>query len=348
MSKVFTGGVDAVSGLLGIGGSLASAFRDEPSLSDRGIFPPFRGGITTPGFSFSGGQLSRTGSDAFSFPGFATSLQGVSSGLAGVRGGIGDIRSRIAGAQGQAAGLFGQTQGLRGRITGLDSDLSGLQGRVTPGFGELSKATSDVFSQRGAEAVGNLRAQQQDRNITGSSFANAALATTQRQFAIDENLALSQAKVAEIEQTRAIVQDRAGLVELSGQLITLDQASLAEQSRLIALDLGASETEIATFQAETLAIQVEMQAFRDQIDRELRELGIATQFLAQVDQFLNDQGSQQIQAAAGSISGGNFSQEKSGDREASDAVSDDRDDPTTGDRGGFGDARGGNDTGTSF
>ena len=34
--------------------------------------PPFRGAITTPAFTFGGGTLARTGTDAFSFPGFAS------------------------------------------------------------------------------------------------------------------------------------------------------------------------------------------------------------------------------------------------------------------------------------
>ncbi len=129
----FTGALSAITGLVGAGGTLASAFRDEPA-QQFDTRPPFRGTITTPAFTFGSGTLTRTGTDAFSAGGFASSLSGVRSGLAGLRSNVASLRPTIAGGLRGAQGLFGRTNALRGRIGGLDTDLARLQGEVRPGL----------------------------------------------------------------------------------------------------------------------------------------------------------------------------------------------------------------------
>lgn len=83
MTEAFTGAVSAISGLVGVGGQLFQATRDAPEQQFTSR-PPFRGTITTPAFTFGGGTIKRTGTDAFSFPGCASSLEGVRSGLSGL------------------------------------------------------------------------------------------------------------------------------------------------------------------------------------------------------------------------------------------------------------------------
>ena len=247
MTEAFTGAVSAISGLVGVGGDLFRATRDEPA-QQFDTRPPFRGTISTPAFSFGGGALTRTGTDAFSASGFASSLSGVRTGLEGLRSNIASLRPAVAGGLRGAEGLFGRTNALRGRIGGLDTDLAGLQDEVRPGFGRLSESAVRTIRNRASQAAGNLRESLSRRNLLGSSFANAQQASISRDFAELEEQTRAQAIVSEIEQTRAIVQDRAGLIELSGRLIELDQRSLQEQARFIALDLGATEVEIKTFQ----------------------------------------------------------------------------------------------------
>jgi hypothetical protein len=328
MPDALVGGLNAFTGLLGAGGNLASAFRDEPDqqFAQR---PPFRGTITTPAFTFGGGTLARTGTDAFSTAGFADSLSGVRTGTDSLRGRIAALRPDIAqGLQG-AQSLFGRTGALQSNITGLDTDLQGLQGEVRPGFGRLTESAARTIQNRASAASGNLRASLNKRKILGSSFANAQQASVARDFAELEEQTRAEALVAEITATRGIIQDRAGLVQLSGQLIQLSGQALQEQARFIALDLGANEQELQTFQQDVETIKTEMTAFRDQINRELTELNISTDFLRVVDQFLTDEGQRRLQDAASQISGGNFSSDQ-GDREASDSFNDDRDTRTGG------------------
>ena len=110
--------------------------------------------------------------------------------------------------------------------------------------------------------------------------------------------------VQEIEQSRLITKDRAGLVELSGRLIELDQRSLIEQARLIGLDLQLNEQQAGLFAQQVGVIQTEMQVLRDQVSRELAELGLSTSFLAIVDQLIGGSASSQVQQLATSVSSG--------------------------------------------
>ena len=160
-----------------------------------------------------------------------------------------------------------------------------------------------TIRNRAALSAGNLRESLSRRNLLGSSFANAQQASIAKDFAELEEQTRAQAIVSEIEQTRAIVKDRAGLVELSGRLLELDQRSLQEQARFIALDLQATEEEANIFAQQVSVIQTEMQAFRDQINRELLEPNLSTTFLAIVDQIIRDTGASQIQQAANQIGG---------------------------------------------
>ena len=306
-----TGLLAGIGSAVGIAGNVASIFRDEPD-QQFASRPPFRGTITTPAFSFGGGTLARTGQDAFSAGGFASSLAGVRTGLTGLQSRVGALRPEIAGGLRSAQGLFGRGEALRGDIQGLDQDLAGLQGQVRPGFGRLTESAVNTIRNRAAQSAGNLRESLARRNILGASFANAQQASIERDFAQLEEQTRAQAIVQEIEATRQIVKDRAGLVDLSGRLLELDQRSLQEQARFIALDLQATEEEANIFTQQVNVIQTEMQAFRDQVNRELTELGLSTDFLSIVDQIISGNATSQVQQAADSIGGGGVSGEGEG------------------------------------
>ena len=156
LESVF-GGINLLTGVLGGIGDVKGAFRDPPD-QQFASRPPFRGTITMPAFSFGGGALSRTGTDAFSAGGFAKSLGGVRTGLEGLRGRVDTLRPAIAGGLSGAQGLFGRTNALRGSIGGLDSTLAGLQADVRPGFGRLSESAVNTIRNRASQTAGNLAA----------------------------------------------------------------------------------------------------------------------------------------------------------------------------------------------
>jgi hypothetical protein len=294
------GTLGGLTSAVGIAGSIKDLFAGpDKQQSDR--FPPFRGTITTPAFTFGGGTLKRTGTDAFSAGGFANSLAGVRTGLTGLRSRVAGIRPAIATGLRGAQGLFGRGEALRSNIAGLDTTLAGLQGQVAPGFGRFTESAVQTIRNRASASAGNLRQSLAKRNVLGSSFANAQQATIERDFAELEEQTKAQAIVQEIDATRQIVKDRSGLVELSGRLLELDQRSLQEQARFIALDLQANEQEANLFTRQVQIIQTEMQAFRDQVNRELQELGISTAFLAIVDQIIRGNANSRVRQAANKI-----------------------------------------------
>lgn len=145
-------------------------------------------GIATPSFLFAYNQLLRRQGGAFGPEGIPA----------------------------RQAELLGFTRGLRGPLTALQSELR-------PGFGRLSRIASTTIRQRGAEAVGNLRAGLARRGVLGSSFASDAIARVQSEFAQQEEVAQAQAVIAEI----------AAQTQLSETLIQQAQAESAQIAQQI-------------------------------------------------------------------------------------------------------------------
>jgi hypothetical protein len=165
-----------------------------------------------------------------------------------------------------------------GRFVG---DLAGLQEQVTPGFGRLTESL--VQSNRDAEARerGNLRESLRERRVLGSSFANAAETSLGLDFAREEERIRAESFVAELDLSRQLISDQA-VLELN--LNTADASLLNQQ-------LAAIQTDAALLQT--------------QINRELSELDIATEFLAVVNQQSLDSVADDMERAADNFVPGN-------------------------------------------
>lgn len=163
------------------------------------------------------------------------------------------------------------TLGQTGRFVG---DLAGLQEQVTPGFGRLTESL--VQSNRDAEARerGNLRESLRERRVFGSSFANAAESSLALDFAREEERIRAESFVAELDLSRQLINDQA------------------------ALELNLSAADAALLNQELAAIQTDAALLNSQVNRELSELDIATEFLAVVNQKDVEGAADDLEAAA--------------------------------------------------
>lgn len=142
-----------------------------------------------------------------------------------------------------------------GGLPAIDRALLGLQEDVRPGFGRLTDEVTRTIRERGEQTIGNLREQLGARGVLGASFAQGQIASVSKDVANQERLAQSEAFVQEIAQTQSILQQRLGLK---------------------ALDASILAQELSVIRAETEQNSL-------QIQRELTELGIATEFASSVN-----------------------------------------------------------------
>jgi hypothetical protein len=166
-----------------------------------------------------------------------------------LRGLIGDNRLGISALRERTAGT--------GRFVG---DLAGLQEQVTPGFGRLTESLKQSNRDREAQERGNLRESLRERRVFGSSFANAAEQGLALDFAREEERLIAESFIAELDLSRQLIQDQA------------------------ALELNLSAADAALLNQDLAAIQTEAALLNSQVNRELSELDIATEFLAVVNQ----------------------------------------------------------------
>ena len=127
--------------------------------------------------------------------------------------------------------------------------IGGLQGEVKPGFGRLTDTGVQAIRNRAASQVGNLRAQQAQRGLSGASFASDALNRLQRDYDEQENLFRGQAFQAEMEASTALIDRDLQLTQAQTQReltelgITTDFLSVVNQTQVNQANIKKALTE---------------------------------------------------------------------------------------------------------
>ena len=127
--------------------------------------------------------------------------------------------------------------------------IGGLQGEVKPGFGRLTDTGVQAIRNRAASQVGNLRAQQAQRGLSGASFASDALNRLQRDYDEQENLFRGQAFQAEMEASTQLIDRDLQLTQAQTQReltelgITTDFLSVVNQTQVNQANIKKALTE---------------------------------------------------------------------------------------------------------
>lgn len=108
----------------------------------------------------------------------------------------------------QGVGLRGAIPGVQGyyddAIAGINTNL----GRVTPGFGDLTKARVDAVRNAGLSAKSDLRSNLSKRRVLGSSFGDDAIARTEMETGQQEAAVRAQSFLEELDLNTQLIQDR--------------------------------------------------------------------------------------------------------------------------------------------
>lgn len=146
----------------------------------------------------------------FNTPGLIASQGGTAAGGRGISG----FLNRVVGGQGQGGLTLTRTEGMNTALEGLMTGLAGrsrafgtLLGRVSPGFGDLTRARVQAIRDAGSRTVGNLRSDLNQRRVLGSGFAQREIASTEAMFAQEEERARAEATVQELEMSRQLIGD---------------------------------------------------------------------------------------------------------------------------------------------
>ncbi len=159
------------------------------------------------------------------------------------------------------------TRGLLTESAGLRGDLADLAAQVEPGFGRLTENARRTIRDAAQRESGNLRSQFARRDLSGSSFEINEQRRLALDFALQEEEAVAEAVIDEIQLQRQIFDDVAGLLEL-------DQQTLAEQAKLLAIELGAGELEANQFAVQLDAMKESFDQLQTMALLELQELEI--------------------------------------------------------------------------
>ena len=153
-------------------------------------------------------KLSNFRPQGFSSPGHVFSSGG--AGASG--GGIGGFLNRVVNGGSAGGPALSRTEGMNTALEGLMAGLAGrsrafgtLLGRVTPGFGDLTRARVQAIRDAGSRTVGNLRSDLNQRRVLGSGFAQREIASTEAMFAQEEERARAEATVQELEMSRQLI-----------------------------------------------------------------------------------------------------------------------------------------------
>lgn len=240
--------IGAVAGIASAGVGIASGIK---SLTSKPKTPQIAGGsgaesmqlgfknpLTTPGYSFKGGELTTSPLGET----YADTLGGFLVG-----GGLNALRGRQVGTIGQLAPI---RAGLGAGLT----NIADLRAQVKPGFGALTDAKVTAIRDAAAESIGNLRDSLARRGVMGSSFADDAVSRTRVAFAREEANARAEAKVAEIG--------------VQSELIGQELQTFAQMFGLTQFEASAYQQDIANAVLQTNLISQEL-------TRQLQEFGVA-------------------------------------------------------------------------
>lgn len=190
-----------------------------------------------------------------------------------VRGLTSDLRGQVGESLDTSRGLLSESSALRG-------DLEDLAAEVSPGFGSLTKSARETVRNAAQREAGNLRSQFSRRDLSGSAFDINEQRRLALDFAVEEEEAVAEATIQEIELQQSIFQDIANL-------LLLDTQTLGEQAQLLAVSLGATELEAQSFEFELAALQEEANILTEATQRELTELSVGLNFINGVSSSVN-------------------------------------------------------------
>ena len=107
-------------------------------------------------------------------------------------------------------------EGFENRV----AEFRGLRDRVTPGFGDVTKARVDSIRRAGRRAVGDLTEELSQRRVAGSSFAVDRVAGVESEFAQLEERARAEGALQELGVTIDLVnEETAAAVEGASEIL---------------------------------------------------------------------------------------------------------------------------------
>lgn len=137
------------------------------------------------------------------------------------------------------------------------SDLRGVRADVRPGFGRLTESRVRGIRTAGARVVGNLREELSKRRIAGSSFAAREIASTEAQFAQEEDRVRAESFLQELDATNQLIgqefQTSIETFDRIAQQLNLETSIAAEMSGLASQLLQSNLTAQAEARASSEA-----------------------------------------------------------------------------------------------
>lgn len=123
-------------------------------------------------------------------------------------------------------------------------ELAAIRGRVQPGFGELTQARLGAIENARSRSIGNLRENLARRRLSGSSFANDALARADAEFGQAAAEAKATSLLQELDLTTQLINQefttRQAAIERTIQELDF-QAQIGTQILSgVSAELGAS------------------------------------------------------------------------------------------------------------
>ena len=164
--------------------------------------------------------------------------------------------------------ILSETEALR-------TDFQELADQVTPGFGRLTAAARSSIRDAASREAGDLRAQFSRRKLSGSQFAINEQRRLALDFAIEEEEAVSEALVEELELSQGILNDMAALLDTEVAVGQLEIDSFIAEAKALAIELGADELIAESYSLELDALRLQAETLRDSALLELQELEIS-------------------------------------------------------------------------
>ncbi len=164
--------------------------------------------------------------------------------------------------------ILAETEALR-------TDFQELADQVTPGFGRLTAAARSSIRDAASREAGDLRAQFSRRKLSGSQFAINEQRRLALDFALEEEEAVSEALVEELELSQGILNDMAALLDTDVAVGQLEIDSFLAEAETLAVELGATEAEAEAYALELDALRLQAETLKDAAVLELEELAIS-------------------------------------------------------------------------
>jgi len=152
------------------------------------------------------------------------------------RSAVDALKASLLQQAGDIRGIFAP-----GIASAFGEGIGGIQGlleRVSPGFGELTKARVSTLTNRGAAAKSDLRANLARRRVLGSSFAQDVQNRQEQQLSQDIAEARAVSLLEELDVTNQLLAQKTSLS------IGAAESALQTSAAAFAAEQGASQVEI--------------------------------------------------------------------------------------------------------